>query len=218
MVDMPVVVCFGDSNTHGADPATAERFPRDVRWPGVLAGLLDGEARVIEEGLNGRTTMHDDPYSPGRNGLAYLVPCLDSHVPVDVVVIMLGTNDLKATFGLGATDIAAGAATLVDAVMRSQDGPGGRPPKVLLVAPPALGAPNDVMEIWGFAGANERNEALPRLYRAAAMDAGAAFLDASAIVSADPADGIHLSAASHQTLAHAIADAVRPLLPGSWSA
>jgi len=216
MADLPVVLCYGDSNTHGADPATGDRFPRGVRWPGVLAGLLDGEACVIEEGLNGRTTMRDDPYSPGRNGLAYLVPCLDSHAPVDVVVIMLGTNDLKATFSLGASDIAAGAATLVDTVLRSQGGPHGGPPKVLLVAPPALGAPNEVMEIWGFAGANERNGALPRLYRAAALDAGAAFLDASAVVTADPADGIHLSAGAHQTLAHAIAGAVRPLLPGSW--
>jgi lysophospholipase L1-like esterase len=212
MVDMPVVLCFGDSNTYGADPATGERFPRDVRWPGVLAGLLDGVAHVIEEGLNSRTTMREDPYSPGRNGLAYLVPCLDSHAPVDVVVIMLGTNDLKTAFGLGASDIAAGAAALVDAALRSQGGPGGRPPKVLLVAPPALGALGDVAELWGFKGANERGAALARLYRTAALRAGVAFLDASAIVTADPADGIHLSAEAHRTLAHAIGEAVRPLL------
>ncbi len=212
MPDLPVVLCYGDSNTHGADPVTGGRFPYDVRWPGVLARLLEGEARVIEEGLNGRTTVRDDPYSPGRNGLAYLVPCLETHAPVDVVVIMLGTNDLKTTFGVGASDVAAGAATLVDAVGASQCGPGGRAPQVLLVAPPALGAPNDLMELWGFDGANERNAALPRLYRTAALRAGAAFLDASAIVAADPADGIHLAADAHRALAHAVAGAVRPLL------
>jgi lysophospholipase L1-like esterase len=212
MADLPVVLCYGDSNTHGADPVTGGRFPRDVRWPGVLAALLDGEARVIEEGLNGRTTMRDDPYSPGRNGLSYLVPCLDTHRPVDVVVVMLGTNDLKVTFGLTASDIAAGVATLVDAALLSACGPGDGPPRVLLVAPPALGAASDVMELWGFVGAHERNLALPRLYRTAALHAGVAFMDASAIVTADPADGVHLSAESHRTLAHAIAGAVRPLL------
>ncbi len=215
MAGLPVVLCYGDSNTHGADPVTGDRLPYDVRWPGAVAALLEGTARVIEEGLNGRTTVRDDPYSPGRNGLAYLVPCLDSHAPIDVVVIMLGTNDLKATFGLVASDIAAGAATLVDTALLAQCGPGNGAPQVLLVAPPALGAPNEVMELWGFAGANERNAALPRLYRAAALNAGAAFLDASAIVTADPADGIHLAADAHRALARAIAGAVRPLLPGA---
>lgn len=212
MADLPVVLCYGDSNTHGADPATGGRFPYDVRWPGVLAALLAGETRVVEEGLNGRTTLRDDPYSPGRNGLSYLAPCLDSHAPIDVVVLMLGTNDLKATFGLAASDIAAGAARLVKAVQSSQAGRGGAAPRVLLVAPPALGAPNEVMELWGFAGANERSAALPRLYRAAALNAGVAFLDASAVVRADPADGVHLSADAHRALAGAVAGAVRPLL------
>jgi lysophospholipase L1-like esterase len=212
MADLPVVLCYGDSNTHGADPAGGGRFARDVRWPGVLASLLEGEARVIEEGLNGRTTVRDDPYSPGRNGLDYLLPCLDTHMPIEVLVIMLGTNDLKVTFGLAPSDIAAGAAALVDAALASACGPDGGPPRILLVAPPALGAPSDVMDLWGFAGAHERNGALPRLYRTAALRSGVAFLDASAIVAADPADGVHLSAESHRTLAHAVAEAVRPLL------
>ncbi len=209
---LPVVLCYGDSNTHGADPAGGDRFPRDVRWPGVLAGLLGGEALVIEEGLNGRTTLREDPYSPGRNGLAYLVPCLESHAPVDVLVIMLGTNDLKVTFGLAASDVAAGAATLVDAALLSQCGPNQGPPKVLLVAPPALDAPSEVMELWGFHGARERSAALPRLYRVAAEAAGVGFLDAAALVAVDPADGVHLSPASHAALARAVADAVRPML------
>ncbi len=215
MADLPVVLCYGDSNTHGADPATGGRLGFGVRWPGVLAALLDGEARVIEEGLNGRTTVRDDPYVPGRNGLAYLGPCLASHAPVDVVVIMLGTNDLKATFALPATEIAAGAAALADAALRSMSGPAGGSPRVLLVAPPALGPASEPMEVSGFAGAGERNAELPRLYRAVARRAGAAFLDASAIVSADPADGVHLSPASHRVLAHAVADAIRPLLGGA---
>lgn len=213
MADLPVVLCYGDSNTWGADPHDGPRLGLDARWPGVLATLLAGEARVIEEGLNGRTTMREDPYSPGRNGLTYLVPCLDTHAPIDVLVIMLGTNDLKVTFGLPASEIAAGAATLVDVALLSASGPDDGPPKVLLVAPPALSEPSVSMEVWGFEGAAERNAALPRLYRAAAQRAGVAFLDASAIVAADPADGIHLSAESQRALGRAVAGAVRPLLP-----
>ncbi len=212
MAELPVILCYGDSNTHGADPAGGPRLGRDSRWPTVLAGLLGGEAHVVEEGLGGRTTMRDDPYSPGRSGLAYLVPCLDSHAPIDVVVIMLGTNDLKAQFALSPAEVAAGAATLVDTALRSGAGPGGAAPRVLLVAPPALGAPDEVMELWGFAGAAARNAQLPRLYRVAAQQAGVAFLDASAVVAADPADGVHLSPESQRALARAVAQAVRPLL------
>ncbi len=214
MADLPVVLCYGDSNTHGADPDGGDRFGYGVRWPGVLAALLEGEARVVEEGLNGRTTIREDPYVPGRNGLTYLVPCLATHAPLDVLVIMLGTNDLKVTFGLAASDIAAGAGALVDVALASQCGPGGGVPEVLLVAPPALGAPSEVTELWGFAGANERSAALPRLYRTAAQRRGVAFLDASSLVAADRADGVHLAPDAHRALAHAVADAVRPLLGG----
>ena len=140
MPDLPTVVCYGDSNTHGAIGATGLRYPREVRWPGVVARELAGRAHVVEEGLNGRTTIWDDPFSPGRNGRDYLRPCLDSHAPVAVVVIMLGTNDLKSILRLGPAEIAAGAGSLVDVARESASGPDGGPPAVLLVAPPPLGA------------------------------------------------------------------------------
>jgi lysophospholipase L1-like esterase len=108
------VLCFGDSNTWGYDPASGDRFPPDVRWTGVMARSLGDGYRVIEEGLNGRTTRWDDPIEDGRNGLAYLAPCLESHSPLDMVLIMLGTNDLKRRFNLSASDIAESAGTLTD--------------------------------------------------------------------------------------------------------
>ena len=111
---MPVIVCLGDSNTHGYDQATGLRFPSDVRWPGVLAAEVGGRAEVIEEGLNGRTTIWDDPYMEGRNGRAYLLPCLRSHAPIDVLVVMLGANDTKTIVGRSAAEIAAGAGALLD--------------------------------------------------------------------------------------------------------
>lgn len=193
---------------------TGGRLARDVRWPGVLALELAGVADVIEEGLNGRTTVWDDPFTDGRNGRTYLLPCLRSHAPVDVLVVMLGTNDLKAMYRLVASDVAAGAMALVDLALASGTGRDGGAPRILLVVPPGLGETTDRSELWGFGAARARSEGLSRLYRIAADLRRVAFLDASAIVTADPADGVHLSTEGHATLAQAIAAAVRPLLPG----
>lgn len=193
---------------------TGGRLARDVRWPGVLARELAGAADVIEEGLNGRTTVWDDPFTDGRNGRAYLLPCLRSHAPVDILVLMLGTNDLKAIFRLGAAEVAAGAMALVDVALASGAGPDGGVPRILLVSPPRLGEATDRSELWGFGTSRATSGRLARLYRTAAELRAVAFLDASAIVTADPVDGVHLSADSHATLARAIAAAVRPLLPG----
>jgi len=212
--DLPTVVCYGDSNTHGADPASGGRHPRDVRWPGVLARELAGRAHVIEEGLNGRTTIWDDPFSSGRNGRVYLLPCLRSHAPVAVLVLMLGTNDLKAIHRLGAAEIAAAAGSLVDLARESATGPDGGPPAVLLVVPPRLGVPTITSELWGFGTARETSARLAPLYREAAAQSGAAFLDAGALVETDPADGVHLAPAAHAVLGRAVAAAVEDLLHG----
>jgi lysophospholipase L1-like esterase len=134
---MKSVLCYGDSNTWGYDPLTQARFPPEVRWTGVLAGCLGADYRVIEEGLNGRTTRWDDPIETDRNGLAYLRPCIESHQPLDLVVVMLGTNDLKQRFNLSASDIAQSAAGAAEAAYRFANGPEGRRTAVLLVAPPA---------------------------------------------------------------------------------
>jgi lysophospholipase L1-like esterase len=209
---MSVIVCFGDSNTYGFDQATYGRFPRSVRWPGVVAAELGAGVEVIEEGLNGRTTMWDDPYVGGRNGRAYLLPCLRSHAPVDVVVIMLGTNDTKTIFGRSAAEIAAGAGALVDDALASGCGPGAGAPRVLLVAPPGPGDVTERSEVWGFGEAKAKGERMPGLYRTVASMAGVAFLDASAIAGVDPEDGVHLTPQGHATLGHAVAAAVRRLL------
>lgn len=215
MPDLPTVVCYGDSNTYGAIGPTDGRFPRDVRWPGVLAGELAGRAVVVEEGLNGRTTIWDDPFTPGRNGRDYLLPCLASHAPVAVLVIMLGTNDLKAIHRLGAAEIAAGAGSLVDVARVSGAGPGGGPPAVLLVSPPRLGEITRSSELWGFAGGVETSRRLGPLYEEAAAQCGAAFLDAAVLVEPDPSDGVHLDPAAHAVLGRAIAAAVEDLLRGT---
>ena len=209
------IVCYGDSNTHGVHPVTRERFRRDVRWPGVLAADVADLAVVIEEGLNGRTTLWDDPFMDGRNGQPYLLPCLRSHEPVDLVVLMLGTNDLKTIFGRHAHEIALGAGTLAEMALGSGAGRGGAAPEVLLVAPPRLGELTDRSELWGFGDARLKSEALSRLYRNAAELKGVPFLDAASIVEADPADGVHLGEDAHAVLGHAVAIEVRRLLGSS---
>ncbi|MBQ9959278.1 MAG: acylhydrolase, partial [Oscillospiraceae bacterium] len=92
------ILCYGDSNTWGYIGGVGERFGRDVRWTGRLQTLLGSDYTVIEEGLNSRTTVWDDPVEMHKNGYTYLMPCLQTHRPLDLVIIMLGTNDLERRF------------------------------------------------------------------------------------------------------------------------
>ncbi len=116
---MKKILCYGDSNTWGHIPVTGGRYGDDVRWTGVLQAALGEGYRVIEEGLNGRTTVHDDPIEGVyKNGKHYLIPCLESHRPLDLVIMMLGTNDLKMRFSLPPSDIARGVEALEVGVLR----------------------------------------------------------------------------------------------------
>lgn len=207
---MKRVLCYGDSNTWGYEPATGERLPEDVRWPGVLARELGEGYRVIEEALNGRTTVHDDPIEEHRNGRAYLEPCLQSHAPLDLVVISLGVNDLKARFSLSASDVADGAGVLADVALGSRIGPYDGAPVVLLVAPPPLGNLTELSEM--FAGAEEKSRELGTQYRRVADQRGCTLLDASGIVASSSRDGLHLEAAEHQKLGRTIATRAREAL------
>jgi lysophospholipase L1-like esterase len=140
---MKTILCFGDSNTWGCRPLTSlENIPRygpDVRWGSVLRTSLGEGYWVIEEGLNGRTTVWADPVEGEyKSGKSYLTACLESHAPLDLVTILLGTNDLKHRFGLSAWDIAACAGVLVQIVQSSAFGPNGSAPRVLLICPPPV--------------------------------------------------------------------------------
>ena len=136
---MRTVVCFGDSNTWGCEPGTGLRYPREVRWPGRLAAALGDAWHVVEEGLGGRTATLDSPVAPGKNGLDYLVPCLYSHMPLDVIVIFLGTNDMADRYALSATEVARCVGRLVQIVRQTETGIGGAAPAVLLACPPRVG-------------------------------------------------------------------------------
>jgi lysophospholipase L1-like esterase len=205
------VLCFGDSNTNGADPVSGERFPWPVRWPGVLQQLLGPSWRVIEEGLGGRTTVFDDPFSPGKNGRTYLVPCLDSHAPIDLVAIMLGTNDLKEVYRTTPSMIASGMTSLVRACMLSGAGPNGGAPAVLVIAPAPVGPVTQVAALWGFGEGERKSREVAQMYRLLAEREGAQFLDGGTVAEVDPAEGVHLTKEAHTTLATAVAARI-----GEW--
>jgi lysophospholipase L1-like esterase len=206
------VLCYGDSNTWGYDPASGERYPEDVRWPGVLARELGDEFRVIEEGLNARTTVRDDPVEEYKNGKDYFRPCLESHRPLDLVIVALGVNDLKARFFASASDVADGAGVLVAIAQRSGAGPDGSPPAVLLVAPPPVGRLTELAEM--FAGAEEKSRGFARQYRRVADKYGCKLLDAAEPVRSSDRDGIHLEVGEHRKLGEAVAARVREMLGG----
>lgn len=213
------VLCFGDSNTWGYDPVASEgspfpkRHPWPKRWTGICAEALGSGYRLVEDGQNGRTTVHDDPLMPHTNGQVYLPSCLESHKPIDLVVLMLGTNDLKAKFNLSAGEIASGAGLLVRMIQQSVAGPNGGAPKVLLVTPPVVedvSALPDLRE--KFAGAREKSLKFAEAYQAVAEAMGCEFLNTQSEVATSKIDALHLEEEAHQALGELIAGAVSAIL------
>jgi lysophospholipase L1-like esterase len=187
------IVCFGDSNTWGYVPGSAlERFPREVRWPGRLATMLGDGFEVIAEGLNGRTASIERPDSEGRNGLPYLLPCLHSHAPIELVVIFLGTNDVNF---VDDDRVAWCVARLVRVVRTSEAGPGYGTPEVLVVCPPP------------FAG-----HRLGPSFAEVCAELECELLDLDGIASYSDLDGEHLDEAGQAALATAVEERVRRLL------
>jgi lysophospholipase L1-like esterase len=210
MMGEKTILCYGDSNTWGYDPATQERLPRDQRWTGVLRRVLGEGYLVIEEGLNGRTTVWDDPIEGYKNGREYLIPCLETHKPIDLVIVMLGTNDLKMRFSVPACDIAAGAGVLVDIVTKSETGPGDSAPPVLLIAPPPVAKLTEFAET--FEGSTAKSKMLSHHFRLVAEERGCVLLDASEVIVSSDLDGIHFELGEHEKLGEAVAARVRKML------
>jgi lysophospholipase L1-like esterase len=203
------IVCYGDSNTWGADPIGGGRFDIDARWTGVLANELGPAYRIIEEGLGGRTTIVDDPIELHRNGLTYLRPCIESHRPFDLITIMLGTNDLKARHNRSASDIAQSASLLAETVRATTCGPNNTRPRVLIICPPKVEGLTELAEM--FAGAEEKSAKMPFFYERFAQWAEADFLDAGQYIVSSPADGIHFEASEHAKLGKAVAAKIRSI-------
>jgi lysophospholipase L1-like esterase len=211
---MPVLLTFGDSNTHGTPPIVTRgeyhRFGPGVRWPSITRAALGSAWEVVEEGLPGRTAQYDDPvmgaHMNGRDGLKM---ALESHGPIDVMTLMLGTNDAKARFTATPEMVVSGIAGLLDVAQDPvrQDRHGGF--KILLICPPPV---QEVGPIKGeFYGGAARSRALAPLYAALAAARGCAFLDAGTLIATSPIDGVHFDEAAHLVLGKAVAQVVAGL-------
>ena len=209
------ILCFGDSLTWGWNPTErgvpVERYGPDERWTGVLAGELGPDHEIIEEGLSGRTTDLDDPTDSRLNGSTYLPPCLATHLPLDLVVLMLGTNDTKTYFHRDPFTTAAAMGRLVADVAHSFEGVGTAypAPGVVLVAPPPLA---EMPAPWFrelFAGAREKTLRFAELYRDLAVFLDIPFLDAGSVIATEGVDGIHFSRQNNLDLGKSMAEFLR---------
>ncbi|WP_249040454.1 GDSL-type esterase/lipase family protein [Nocardia cyriacigeorgica] len=207
------ILCYGDSNTFGQPSGGRGRLPSDVRWTGRLQQLLGDDYAIIEEGLGGRTTDLDDPDRDDRNGRSYFRPCLRSHSPLDMVVIMLGNNDLKTKFGRETDAVAAALEGYVGEVERTAWTRTGGLPAVLLVSPIHLDADQPAFAEQSSeydAESVRKSHELAAAIRRVAARRKALFADA-ATVACPGADGVHLSDDSHEALSQLIAQEIRAI-------
>ncbi len=203
------ILCFGDSNTFGTNPHGG-RWPLEQRWTGILQRELGQNYRIIEEGCGGRTTVWEDQLELDKNGRTALRVALHSHRPLDLVVLMLGTNDLKTRFSLLPVDIAMGAEALGQLVEGYNYGPDYPVPKVLLVSPIHLGEGVEGSKFQGFEDAAvSRSKALAPLYQSRAEAHGWLFLDASSVAEPSQEDKLHMEPESHAALGLKLAQIIR---------
>ena len=211
------IVCFGDSNTWGYNPVTHTRYDESVRWPMVLQSLLGPQYQIIEEGQNGRTIAAPDPWEWGTKcGMDYVLPMVESHNPFDLLIIMLGSNDLKKKFHLPAADIAGSLQNMLMRVKGYAAYQLGCPDlNILIVAPPLPGealAQSPFAPFFDCEEAPKQARELAHWYALVAEQFHCAFFDASALVSGSEADQLHLSPESHRKLAEALQAEVKKLI------
>jgi lysophospholipase L1-like esterase len=208
------VLVYGDSLTWGIVPGTRQRLAFHERWPGVMERVLAAaglDVRIIEDCLNGRRTVWDDPFKPGRNGRTGIEQRIEVNSPLDLVVLALGTNDFQSMHPHNAWHSAQGIARLVAAIREAPIEPGMPVPPVLVVAPPPIQRPQGPIAPK-FAGGEAKCAGLADAYREAATALGCAFFDAATVTSSSAVDGVHLDADQHLRLGAALAEVVRPLL------
>jgi lysophospholipase L1-like esterase len=211
---MQQILVYSDSLSWGIVPNTRRRLDFVLRWPGAMedqlvrAGL---SVRVIEDCLNGRRTVWDDPFKPGRNGLDGLQQRIEVNSPLALVILLLGTNDFQSMHAFSAWHSAQGVATLVRAIRAAPIEPGMPTPPVLIVAPPPVRTPKGAIAPK-FEGAALKARDLAAELEKIAAELGCAFVDAGRLVATSAVDGVHIDADQHLVLAHALAQKVVGLL------
>ena len=213
---MKTILCYGDSLTYGSSPIPdGPRHAYEDRWPSALEAKLSGKVRCIAEGLGGRTTVWDDWFTEAdRNGARVLPTLLGSHSPLDMVILMLGTNDLKPYLGRTAQEAANGMRRLVQIVRAHAAADGAPVPEMILVAPPPIcdtKHPEMLLHFGGQAAIDQSN-LFPKWYRQRADEEVVYFFDAATVASADPTDGVHLDAANTRAIGEGLAPLVAKVL------
>ncbi len=204
---MNQILVYSDSLSWGIIPMTRNRLPFPERWPGVMEHTLtqSGKSvRVIEDCLNGRRTVWEDPFKPGRNGLLGLAQRIEVNSPLALVMLMLGTNDFQSIHPHSAQHSAQGMTALVNAIRQAPIEPGMPIPPVMIVAPPPIGTPRGPIAAK-FSHAAEKSAGLAEAYRQVAAELGCHYFSAGAVTQASPLDGIHLDADQHHRLGKALA-------------
>ncbi len=211
------IVCFGDSNTWGYNPESGLRYSDDIRWTKLLEKKLGGDYRIIEEGQNGRTIANPDPWEWGTKcGMDQILPILESHMPMEALVIMLGSNDLKSKFGLPAPDIAGSLQNMLKSVRGHLRYYLNNPDlKILIIAPPALGdnfASSPFAEFFDADSVVQKSKDISKWFELVAGQFGCEFLDATSQVTAGDVDSLHLSPEGHAKLAELVYQKLKSML------
>ena len=211
---MQQILVYGDSLSWGIIPGTRQRHPFPVRWPGRLELRLQEaghDVRIIEDCLNGRRTVWDDPFKPGRKGIAGLAQRIEVNSPLALVILMLGTNDFQSMHPHNAWHAAQGVAALVSEIRSAPIEPGMPLAPILILAPPPVRMPAGTM-VDKFAGAERNCVGLAEHLRTVAEESGCHFLDAGSVIHASASDGVHLDADQHIALGGALRAPVAALL------
>jgi lysophospholipase L1-like esterase len=210
---MQTILCYGDSLTWGYSAEGPSRHALEDRWPSVLQAELGAGVQVIAEGLNGRTTAFDDHLAgEDRNGARILPVVLGTHAPLDLVIIMLGSNDMKPWIHGNPLAAQHGMRRLVE-IIRGHPYPLAAPaPQILLVSPPTVTRTDNIEFADMFAGGNKASQKLAGLYADAAAQEGCSFFDAGSVAVTTPLDGVHLDAENTRAIGKAVAPVVRDML------
>ena len=209
---MYTILCYGDSNTWGYDAKTARRYPREKRWTGILQQLLGEDYFIIEEGLCGRTAAFSTAVEPEINGLSFLPVCLKSHAPLDMIVIMLGTNDLQLKYAAPPLEVARGIEKMVQIIRDPYSHGFGKVPQILLISPTPAGegiARFVLRDLFGAADCIPRTKELAQRIQSVAKIYDCLHLHAGAAAQPCTADGLHFDEDGHLALAQAVAEVIR---------
>ena len=218
---MKNILCFGDSNTWGFvpgafDPETLymKRYSIRERWPGLLSDILGEDFHIIEEGLNGRTTNVEYPDLSGRSGTSYILPCLYSHSPLDLVILNIGINDTKVIFDRSIMEISKGMAEIIDLIRSTSYGPDMQgQPQILLLSPSALIHEGyvDQNNDSAFKGGMEKSLLFNDYYEKLALERDCHYIDLQSVVSYSKIDGLHYDKRGHAVVASIVASKINEI-------